>query len=236
MHERYFESTNSSLLSDSLNHNSKKRDVQFNSDRYLQSNGNDPRHSSHPVCSPEAPLELDEKVQNTATNITTIASVSQPDIQDIGAGFANFGPFNPIAPGLGSGNYTSSLDMSSSTLTLDNRFELISTRRIPHVENFDTLPSSSVSPYIGKMSGTRSETTMPIEAICYAFNRVGFDKDDSGALDVFPEYVGTRPHVESSSSGNVLGSPPSGDSAVAQFESWMEYIDYQACASMTSSV
>ena len=41
------------------------------------------------------------------------------------------------------------------------------------------------------MSGTQSETTMPVEVICHALNHVGFDKNDSGAFDVFPKYVGT---------------------------------------------
>ena len=85
--------------------------------------------------------------------------------------------------------------MSSNIPTLENPPKFVATRRISHVEDFDTLTSSSVSPYIEETGATQPETTMPVEAICYALNRVGFDKDNSGAFDVFPKYVGTLPRA-----------------------------------------
>ena len=167
-------------------------------------------------------------------NVTTIAGVPQPDPQrDIGATFADFGPFDQIVPNLGGGTYTSSLDVSSNTPTLDDTSKLVATRRISYIEEFDALPSSSMSPYIVGMGGTQPEITTPVKPVSYAFSGVGFNEDDSGALDVFPKHVGPLPRIQSSSLSNALDSSPSGDSVVALFEAWM---DYEPFENMTSSV
>ena len=67
------------------------------------------------------------------------------------------------------------------------------------------------------MGGTQPETTTPVKPVSYAFSGVGFNEDDSGALDVYPKNVGPLPNIESSSLSSALDSSPSGDSAVALF-------------------